>query len=267
MWPPAALEDVEAAIELAATDPNGGALTIYAVVTPPAHGTVVAVVGRTAPVPARPNYHGSDSFTFRASDGGSAVERRDRVGHGARGERPADRRRRRRARRDRRACRWSTCSPTTRPGPPTRPVRASPSARSALRRTERRRTRRGGVLYTPSPTDNGARRVHLHASATTGEQRGCRTRAARPAAVDFAFSSAAGCRGTSARRASIGGARAGTVAAASSASGRRLRWSRRVRLAALSAVGPLRLLRDPRCDRALATASRSPTSAGRCACS
>jgi hypothetical protein len=63
------LEDVEAAVDLAATDPNGGPLS-YAVVTPPAHGTVLSLVGRTALYLPAPNYSGQDSFTFRASDGG-----------------------------------------------------------------------------------------------------------------------------------------------------------------------------------------------------
>ena len=63
-----ALEDVETTIDLAATDPEGGTLT-FAVVSPPAHGTVVGLAGRALRYRPAPNYHGADSLTFRAGDG------------------------------------------------------------------------------------------------------------------------------------------------------------------------------------------------------
>ena len=63
-----ALEDVESAIDLAATDPDGDALS-YSVVAPPVHGTVVGIAGRVLRYLPAANYHGDDSLTFRASDG------------------------------------------------------------------------------------------------------------------------------------------------------------------------------------------------------
>ena len=63
-----ALEDVETAIDLAGSDPEGGPLT-YSVVTPPAHGTVVGIAGRALRYRSAGDYHGSDTLTFRVSDG------------------------------------------------------------------------------------------------------------------------------------------------------------------------------------------------------
>jgi glucose/arabinose dehydrogenase len=63
-----ALEDVETAVDLDASDPQGGTLT-FSVVAPPGHGTVVSVVGRVVRYLPHPDYHGADSFTFRVSDG------------------------------------------------------------------------------------------------------------------------------------------------------------------------------------------------------
>ncbi len=55
-------EDAPVAVTLAGTDPDGDALT-YAVVTPPAHGTLSGAAPNLTYTPAA-NYHGPDSFTF-----------------------------------------------------------------------------------------------------------------------------------------------------------------------------------------------------------
>jgi MYXO-CTERM domain-containing protein len=60
-------EDSAVAITLVATDVDGDALT-YAVVTPPAHGSVT-VSGAVATYTPAANYSGPDGFTFRANDG------------------------------------------------------------------------------------------------------------------------------------------------------------------------------------------------------
>jgi hypothetical protein len=60
-------EDTQKAIVLAATDPDGNPVT-FAIVTPPAHGTLSGVAPNVTYSPAL-NYNGGDSFTFRASDG------------------------------------------------------------------------------------------------------------------------------------------------------------------------------------------------------
>jgi hypothetical protein len=60
-------EDTPASIPLSAQDPDGDPLT-YRVVTGPAHGTAV-LSGATATYTPAANYHGPDSFTFRANDG------------------------------------------------------------------------------------------------------------------------------------------------------------------------------------------------------
>ncbi|MDX2087205.1 MAG: Ig-like domain-containing protein [Kofleriaceae bacterium] len=60
-------EDTAHAIELAATDVDGPALA-FTVVTQPAHGTLSGTAPNLTYTPAA-NYHGSDTFTFRASDG------------------------------------------------------------------------------------------------------------------------------------------------------------------------------------------------------
>jgi tricorn protease-like protein len=68
----ATVEDVSEFEQLQAADVDGDPLT-FSVVTPPAHGTVTIItpsLGVFRYTPAL-NYHGPDSFTFRASDGGT----------------------------------------------------------------------------------------------------------------------------------------------------------------------------------------------------
>jgi len=60
-------EDVPVPVTLAATDVDGDALT-YAIVTPPAHGTLDGTAPALTYTPA-PDYHGTDAFVFRAHDG------------------------------------------------------------------------------------------------------------------------------------------------------------------------------------------------------
>jgi len=60
-------EDTSVEIALTATDMDGDTLT-YSVVTAPEHGTV-SITGSTATYTPEANYNGSDSFTFKASDG------------------------------------------------------------------------------------------------------------------------------------------------------------------------------------------------------
>jgi hypothetical protein len=60
-------EDAAVAITLAASDANGDALT-YAVMSGPSHGTLTGTPPGLTYTPAA-NFHGADSFTFRASDG------------------------------------------------------------------------------------------------------------------------------------------------------------------------------------------------------
>ncbi|MHB8891402.1 MAG: Ig-like domain-containing protein, partial [Candidatus Limnocylindrales bacterium] len=60
-------EDIATPITLTGSDVEGSALT-YAVVTPPAHGTLTGTVPNLTYSPAA-NYDGADSFTFRANDG------------------------------------------------------------------------------------------------------------------------------------------------------------------------------------------------------
>lgn len=61
-------EDTAIEITLTATDTEGSALT-YAVVTPPAHGQLSGSAPVLTYTPDL-NYHGGDSFTFKANDGG-----------------------------------------------------------------------------------------------------------------------------------------------------------------------------------------------------
>ena len=61
-------EDTAIEITLTATDEEGSALT-YAVVTPPAHGQLSGSAPLLTYTPDL-NHHGSDSFTFKANDGG-----------------------------------------------------------------------------------------------------------------------------------------------------------------------------------------------------
>jgi hypothetical protein len=60
-------EDVQKAIVLSGSDPDGSPVT-FAVVTPPAHGTLSGVAPNVTYSPAL-NYNGADSFTFRVNDG------------------------------------------------------------------------------------------------------------------------------------------------------------------------------------------------------
>jgi hypothetical protein len=63
-------EDTPVRVTLGATDDNGAALT-YTVENGPAHGTLSGTAPDLTYTPAR-DYHGADSFTFRASDGENA---------------------------------------------------------------------------------------------------------------------------------------------------------------------------------------------------
>ena len=60
-------EDIAVAITLTASDVDSSSLT-YAIVTPPGHGTLSGTPPIVTYTPAS-NYHGSDSFTFKANDG------------------------------------------------------------------------------------------------------------------------------------------------------------------------------------------------------
>jgi hypothetical protein len=60
-------EDTARAITLTGSDVEGSALT-YAVVTPPAHGTLTGPAPNLTYTPAL-NYNGADSFTFKVNDG------------------------------------------------------------------------------------------------------------------------------------------------------------------------------------------------------
>ena len=60
-------EDTPLAIVLTATDPDGDPLT-FSIVTPPAHGVLSGTPPNLTYTP-QPNFHGQDSFTFRAFDG------------------------------------------------------------------------------------------------------------------------------------------------------------------------------------------------------
>jgi Bacterial Ig domain/PASTA domain len=62
-----AVEDIDAAISLVATDTDSGALT-YTVVAGPSHGALLGAPPNLAYKPAA-NYSGTDSFTYRADDG------------------------------------------------------------------------------------------------------------------------------------------------------------------------------------------------------
>ena len=60
-------EDGSVEVPLAASDPDGDALS-FSIVTEPAHGTV-SLAGNVATYTPDANYHGADAFTFEASDG------------------------------------------------------------------------------------------------------------------------------------------------------------------------------------------------------
>lgn len=61
------IEDLASAITLNGTDPDGDALT-YVIVGGPSHGTLTGSGANRTYTPA-PNYHGTDSFTYKLSDG------------------------------------------------------------------------------------------------------------------------------------------------------------------------------------------------------
>lgn len=207
----AAIEDVEVAIELAATDPNGDALT-FQIVGAPGHGTIVGLAGSAARYLPSPNYNGPDSFTFRATDGGlqSNVALVSVAVHAV-NDPPS-------AAPD--SVRAASDAPVVidvlsndSPGPPDEageklvvgavglPDRGTASAAVG-----------GGVLYTPSSTDN-APATFAYTVCDDGRSGGLPDPRCATAAVDFAFSTFAVPRNVSAPRI-VGGARAGTLAAA-----------------------------------------------------
>lgn len=63
-------EDVPVLITLAATDVESGSLT-YSIVGQPVNGTLSGTPPTVTYTP-KPNFHGTDSFTFRANDGGAS---------------------------------------------------------------------------------------------------------------------------------------------------------------------------------------------------
>ena len=62
------LEDTPKAITLTGSDVDGGALTSYAVTTPPTHGTLSGTAPNLTYTP-EADYNGPDSFAFAVSDG------------------------------------------------------------------------------------------------------------------------------------------------------------------------------------------------------
>lgn len=63
-----ATEDSSAAVTLSATDPNGSQIAAYEVVDAPAHGMLFGTAPNLLYIPDH-DFNGTDSFTFRASDG------------------------------------------------------------------------------------------------------------------------------------------------------------------------------------------------------
>lgn len=61
-------EDTAAAVTLSATDADSDTLT-YSIVSNPSHGTLGSVSGNQVTYTPSANYHGADSFTFKANDG------------------------------------------------------------------------------------------------------------------------------------------------------------------------------------------------------
>jgi hypothetical protein len=207
----AAIEDAEASLDLVASDPNGDPLT-FQVVAVPARGTIVALTGRTARYLPAANYHGPDSFTFRATDGGlqsnvatvslTVHEVNDPPSAAPDSMRPA------------------TDAPIVIdvlandvPGPAdeggqalTLAVVGAPTHGTATPTTG------GLVLYTPSPSHNGPD-TFLYTVCDNGRSGGLSDPRCATATVDFAFSEFPLPRNVAAPRV-VGGARAGTVAVA-----------------------------------------------------
>jgi glucose/arabinose dehydrogenase len=207
----AASEDVEVAIDLAATDADGDALT-FQIVGPPAHGTIVGLAGRAARYLASPNYNGPDSFTFRATDGAlqSNVATVSVTVHSV-NDPPS-------AAPD--SVRAASDAPVVidvlandSPGPPDEAgERLVLGAVGPADRGTASAAVGGGVLYTPSPTDN-APAAFMYTVCDDGRSGDLPDPRCATAAVDFAFSTFAVPRNVSAPRI-VGGARAGALAAA-----------------------------------------------------
>jgi hypothetical protein len=208
-----ALEDVETAIDLAASDPEGGTLA-FAVVSPPAHGTVTGLAGRVLRYRSAANYHGADSLTFRVSDGSlqSNVATVSLTVHPV-NDAPiaaAD------------AVRAATDAPVVvdvlgndSPGPAdelTQVLRVASVA--APRHGTAALTGDGRILYLPSPTYNGAD-AFAYTVCDDGRTGGLPDPQCAVGSVDFAFSSTPVPDNVSAPRV-VGGRRAGTVATARS---------------------------------------------------
>lgn len=65
-------EDVAAALQLAATDPDGNAIA-FSVTTPPQHGTATTTAAGALVYTPAPNYSGADAFGVTANDGAGGV--------------------------------------------------------------------------------------------------------------------------------------------------------------------------------------------------
>ena len=209
----AAIEDVEVAIELAASDSNGDALT-FEIVGAPAHGSIVGLAAGAARYLPAANYHGPDSFTFRASDGAlqSNVASVSVTVHSVNDPPNAvpD------------SVRAATDDPVLvdvlandSPGPPDEAgERLAVSAVGLPDRGTAAAAAGGGILYTPSPSDN-APAAFTYTVCDDGRSGGVPEPRCATTTVDFAFSVFSVPRNLAAPRI-VGGARAGTVAAAAS---------------------------------------------------
>jgi glucose/arabinose dehydrogenase len=206
-----ALEDVEAAIDLAGFDPEGGTLT-FSVVTPPAHGTVAGIEGRVLRYLPAPNYHGDDSLSFRVSDGTlqSNVATVALTVHAVNDQ--------------------PTLAPDVVRAESDAPIllhvlgNDSPGPADELTQTLRLAnvgaprhgtaapTGDGRILYTPSPTYNGAD-AFVYTVCDDGRTGGLPDPRCAVGTVDFAFASTGVPHNLSAPRL-VGGRRAGTVAVA-----------------------------------------------------
>ena len=206
-----ALEDVETTIDLAATDPEGGTLT-FAVVSPPAHGTVVGLAGRALRYRPAPNYHGADSLTFRAGDGSlqSNVATASLTVHEV-NDTPV-------AAAD--AIRSASDGPVVvnvlgndSPGPADELAQGLRLAGvSAPQHGSAALTGDGRILYVPSPTYNGGD-AFTYTVCDDGRTGGLPDPGCAVGSVDFAFVSTPVPNNVSAPRV-VGGRRAGTVATA-----------------------------------------------------